>query len=98
MSLLYSDSSNITINVSTGTDLTNYNTLELLVRNPDGTTSNFDLTPSDEIAGECYYVTNSDDFATYGVYLVQAHVTFLDSDAELYGDIAKITVYKKLGD
>lgn len=96
MTLLYNDSCRVTINVTTGADLTGADTLELLVKKPDNTTVSWPLTVTLASAGTCYYVTDITDFEDVGDYYMQAHVTYLADTTDLYGDKIRVTIYERL--
>lgn len=91
----YPESVGIKINVATGIDLTGYDTLELLVKLPNGTAEKYDLTITSLTDGTCYYTTTSSELLTKGVYLAQAHVIFSD-DSEYYGNIDRFVLYEKI--
>ena len=91
----YPESVGIKFNVTTGIDLTGYDTLELLVKLPDSTTVAWDLTITDLTAGTCYYTSTATDLLVKGVYLAQAHVIF-DDDSEYYGNIDRFVLYQQL--
>ena len=96
MTLVYTDSVGIKINVNTNADLTGYSTLELLVKKPDNTVESWDLVITDVSAGTCYYVTTETDFEDIGDYQMQAHVIFSADGTDLYGDKIRVHVYEKL--
>ena len=90
---IYVGQSNIRIYVSTGADITGYNTVQIEVRQPSNSTTSWTATVNNASTGSLYYdVPTSTTLVSEGVYLLQPYIGFTDSTTS-YGTTTEMRVY-----
>lgn len=80
MGKIYKNQTNIRLIVTTGVDITDAQATKIKYQKPDGTTGQFDATPSDDTKGIIYYDLGS-ALNIIGRYTFWAYITFSDGSS-----------------
>jgi methyltransferase-like protein len=95
MSKIYAGDIGTTFRINTEIDLTDATTIQILVKDPNGSTSNFTWNASvyGSASNGIIEYTTTEPFTVTGKYSLQAYIEFESGDVVFFGETITFTVH-----